>query len=266
MHASLGVESVSDSPSRSLSFGTALLLIVGAGCAGGERAACRADDEQYSSAIVRVYEARDLAGLMRVQGTILAQGESIQLCSLVDGSRPPNCQGSSLRVEGLSDLTAFEEVEREGEVAWAREVVIGGRVTDGRISVEPYCRTRRVMNVLEDETRESVVVDAFTSNESVEVVHLKSQSWGQSVSSNDTYNSFEVYVRTPHEKQSLLDSLQVGDVAPDRGDARWSNNAGQWIAYKSYGADVVMSWVAGGEQRLDDRWKGLDRALSSAFD
>ena len=61
--------------------------------------------------------ASDLDGALLVNGNLLAQGEEIRFCSALAESFPPQCGGSSLRVEGLN-LDEVDGLLREGEVAW----------------------------------------------------------------------------------------------------------------------------------------------------
>jgi hypothetical protein len=61
--------------------------------------------------------AADSADAVLVNGNLLAQGEEIRLCSALAESFPPQCGGSSLRIEGLK-LEEVDGLVTEGAVSW----------------------------------------------------------------------------------------------------------------------------------------------------
>lgn len=72
--------------------------------------------------------ASDLEGALLVNGNLLAKDEEIRLCSALAESFPPQCGGSSLRVEGLN-LREVDGLVTEGDVSWTdRPIQLLGEV------------------------------------------------------------------------------------------------------------------------------------------
>lgn len=81
--------------------------------------------------------ARSAQGPVLVRGYVLAHGDNVRLCEALAESFPPQCGGSSLTLIGL-DLSARDDLEREGDVQWsASELKLLGEVGPGTFTVDP---------------------------------------------------------------------------------------------------------------------------------
>ena len=132
----------------------ALIAAVGlAACGGSERAATVVPTQEKPPASapsagapipgggLSIQEAIDsaLAGPLMVKGFVVADGQgSVQLCSALLESYPPQCGEPSLRVQGLA-LESVDEIVQPADVAPAAwtptEVSLLGDVESGVITV-----------------------------------------------------------------------------------------------------------------------------------
>jgi hypothetical protein len=101
-----------------------LAVLALAACGGGEESEPQPTQPPATAGIgmgpgISIDEAiaSDLDGALLVNGNLLAQGEEIRLCSALAESFPPQCGGSSLRVEGLK-LEEVDGLVTEGGVSW----------------------------------------------------------------------------------------------------------------------------------------------------
>ncbi|HSE80627.1 MAG TPA: hypothetical protein VLA87_02900 [Gaiellaceae bacterium] len=79
--------------------------------------------------------ASDSDEQLLVNGTLLAQGDEVRLCSALAESFPPQCGGASLVVEGLK-LEEVDGLVTEGDVSWTdRPIQLLGVVSDGTLTV-----------------------------------------------------------------------------------------------------------------------------------
>jgi hypothetical protein len=228
------------------------------GCGTTSRTACRGPDEKFSRPAVDVERALGRDGdLVAVEGVVVApHGRPNRLCSSVD--RSPStvlCREPSLRLEGLRDLAAFESVRRVGETQIVESATIGGRIDGHTLRLMMSCRTLDVRDRFADETGEQLSLNTFSSNEDAEVLDVASVAALVPRDVRDRYGVFGIYVRTPraHGPHELFD-LSAGSF-------RWIREDDQWIAAKRYGDHLALAWLAGPTQRLDERWRRLDRVV-----
>jgi hypothetical protein len=71
-----------------------------------------------------------------VNGALVARGGEARLCSALAESYPPQCAGTSLKVEGL-DLSTVKGLQSANGVTWSdNQVQLLGRVRDGVLTIE----------------------------------------------------------------------------------------------------------------------------------
>jgi hypothetical protein len=74
-------------------------------------------------------------GPLLVNGSVLADGSGVRFCSALAESYPPQCGGSSLRIEGLK-LAEVDGLETASGVSWSSgPVQLLGTVEDGVLTV-----------------------------------------------------------------------------------------------------------------------------------
>lgn len=86
----------------------------------------------------------------------------------------------------------------------------------------------------------------------------------------DRYGVFSIYVVDPERPEALESLLRdKGTGRALEADARgvyWERDTQSrtWVAYKRYGANVVLVWFGDSPDRVaDDRWRRLDRLLGA---
>jgi hypothetical protein len=245
---------------RSIVFVTAVSL-AGCGGAGEARKECRDATEPVPRFPHRISvdEAVDAAdGWRTVEGSIMrtAAGE-VFLCSALAESHPPQCAGSSLRVEGLRDLAAFEHVEQALGIEWSSGAHVGGYLDDGVLRVLLSCRAEKIADDFEAKTGLRLTLNTFASNADADVLDVASHPSRVPSSVRSHYGVFFVVVSGEGR-----DPLGSFDAALGR-DRMWLRESGQWLAARRYADDVALLWIAGTERRTDDRWRRVDGVLTS---
>jgi hypothetical protein len=75
-----------------------------------------------------------------VNGALVVRGGEVRLCSALAESYPPQCAGTSLKVEGL-DLSTVKGLQSASGVSWSdNQVQLLGRVRDGVLTIERGAR------------------------------------------------------------------------------------------------------------------------------
>lgn len=253
-------------PTRTCVLVVAAALAGGCGSSGLQDSQCRRASEKIPARAISVEQALDADSQMRrVRGDLVQLGNGVlQLCETLAGSRPARCVGQSLKIHGLRDLTAFEDVHRFRKERWQRGAVIAGRIRDGVLRVEPFCRTQQIAAQFKQSTGETLTLDPFSSNTLIEVLDFASTSQNVPARIRRKYGIFQIPVRTPEAgSRSLLELLDFAPLQPDRRGIRWFSEGRDWVALSAYG-DVALIWRAGHTREVDARWRRLDRILRSS--
>lgn len=69
-------------------------------------------------------------GVVIVEGGLLADGETVRLCSAFAESYPPQCGRPSIAVQGL-DLAQIDGLETASGISWKERVSLAGVLRDG---------------------------------------------------------------------------------------------------------------------------------------
>ena len=237
-------------------------LVFGTAACGDEHQVCRGPGETFPTTPVSVAQARDSEGseLTTVEGALfVGEAGGMRICRALTTSCPPRCRRPFLGIEGLRDLAAFGEVEKAAGVRWAGSVRIGGAIEDGVLRIVLACRTQEVVDHFRERTGETLTLNTFISNESVEAVDFASLPSLVPPRLRKRYGFFSV--RVALDGRGTLEG-GLGDTNRGERGIRWRREDGDWLAFKKYEHDVWVIWVAGKERRTDERWERLDAVLS----
>ena len=249
---------------RALIACSALLLAACAG-AGESQKSCRDVGEQYPAEPVSIADALERKGrLQTVRGALIAEdGVPDRLCSGLSGASPPLCLEPSLAVDGVRDLSAFDNLQSAGDTAWIESAIVGGRVDGDTIRFAMTCRTSAVRRYFEAEAGVELTINFFQTTSVVERLDAAPLPELMPAKLKEEFGWFGLAVRAvpPRNGESPFFSHALGGARPGEHGVMWLRENGKWIAYKRYGADVVLLWTGGAARQLDERWHRLDRVL-----
>lgn len=233
----------------------ALLL---AGCAEERSASCRQPGEGYPDPALSVADAKERDGdLVLVKGGLIARGgRPVEICDELSLERPPDCEGATLKVEGLRDTSAFEHGESEGGVMWWNGATTAGRVDGDTVRYELDCRTEDVQRQLTEAIGREPGFNAFQSNVESELLDYGPLPELAPPEVRQRYGAFGVRVRTGDQPLEFPDGTET-----DTRGISWYLDGDNWLAMKRYGSDVMLFWFAASERQLDERWDRVDAIM-----
>jgi hypothetical protein len=234
-------------------------------CSDATEATCREPGERYPARPMSIAEARERDGdLVLVNAALIARdGRPVELCTSLTRIRPPQCRAPSLSVDGLRDTSAFERGETEGETTWWDHVSMAGRIDGDTIRYELSCRAREVQEHLGDEIGQEPGFNAFASNVGAEWL-----DYGPTPDTNPPellarYGWFSVAVATDERDQPLFTSELRQRRAIRGSGVYWTKESDGWVAFKHYGDEITLLWVAGESRRLDKRFRRVDEIMGA---
>jgi hypothetical protein len=212
--------------------------------------------------------------VVSVEGALVFRSLETRLCTgLAPGGR---CREPSLAVVGLGNplraLEGMTVLQTDPPSGWTESVSIDGTVEDEELRVPLTCRSARVIEHFAEETGQHLYHDLFGSGSEADVLDFEAAPDPDiAAARRREWGLFGVQVMVESQQPALAWSLEqiepyIVELPSREPDARgivWVRIEEQgWVALKAYDSRHLLSWLAGDQPRIDDRWRRLDAILA----